>query len=85
MTARTAGERALVARIAACERWAHVDDRVSATAKARQAFMDRFEREADPEGTLQPDERARRGALLKRAHFARLALKSGRKRGGSGK
>jgi hypothetical protein len=48
--------------------------------------MARFEREADPDGVLDPTERARRAAHLRRAYFARLALASSRaraaKRGG---
>lgn len=82
MTRRTTSsqqERSLRARIAAHARWA-VDDPVAGTAAARQAFLDRFEREADPDGTLTPDERARRAAHLRRAYFSRLALKSAKAR-----
>ncbi len=50
------------------------------TAPARKAFLDRFEREADPAGVLVPEERARRGQQLLRAHMTRLAYKSGLKR-----
>jgi hypothetical protein len=50
------------------------------TAPARRAFLDRFEREADPDGTLDPAERARRASHLKRAYFGRLALKSAQAR-----
>lgn len=36
----------------------------------------RFEREADPDETLPPEERRRRGELLYRAHMRRLAIRS---------
>ena len=42
--------------------------------------MARFEREVDPDGTLSPDERARRAESKRRAYFQRLALKSARAR-----
>jgi len=50
------------------------------TAKARIAFMARFEAEADPEGVLSAAERHRRASHLKKAYFLRLALKSAAKR-----
>jgi hypothetical protein len=40
----------------------------------------KFEREADPQGVLDPAERARRAEHLRRAHFTRLALASSRAR-----
>ena len=46
------------------------------TAPARRAFLDRFERQADPDGTLAPTERARRAHHLRKAYFLRLALRS---------
>jgi hypothetical protein len=46
------------------------------TAKARAAFLARFEHLADPERRLPPAERQRRAEQLRRAHFARLALAS---------
>ena len=39
-----------------------------------------FEREVDPEGVLEPAERARRAEHAKRAYFLRLALKSAKAR-----
>lgn len=73
-------ERVLRARLAAHTRWAQESDPAAATAKARQAFMDRFEREVDPEGDMDPAERARRAESARKAHFTRLALKSARAR-----
>ncbi len=62
--------------IAADRRWAFEPDRAAATAPARKAFNDRFERLVDPEGKLSPQERAKRAVNLRRAHFRSLALAS---------
>lgn len=80
MPADSPSERTLIARIAASERWAHTSDRAGATAAARQALLDRFEREVDPEGVLDPAERSRRAASAKSAFYARLSLKSAQAR-----
>lgn len=50
------------------------------TAAARAAFLDRFEREADPDGLLPDNERARRATHLRKAYFTRLALASAKSR-----
>jgi hypothetical protein len=50
------------------------------TAPARAAFLARFEKEVDPEGVLPEAERLRRAEMARKAHFARLALKSAKKR-----
>ena len=42
--------------------------------------MSSFEREVDPDGLLEPEERARRAAHARAAHFARLAYLSARAR-----
>jgi hypothetical protein len=83
----TPEQRSAHARAAAYSQWAATDDWTARTAVARQAFMDRFEREVDPDGTLRPEERARRAESARRAYFTRLALRSAkaradRKRGG---
>jgi len=44
------------------------------TRSARDAFLRRFEREVDPEGLLEPEERARRALYARKAYFTRLAL-----------
>jgi hypothetical protein len=46
------------------------------TASARAAFAGRFLIEVDPKQVLTMDERVRRADQLRRAHFARLALRS---------
>jgi len=50
------------------------------TSAARQKFMSRFEREVDPDGLLEPQERARRAAHAKAAYFGRLGVLSGKAR-----
>ena len=50
------------------------------TAKARAAFMSRFEHEVDPNGTLSTDERLRRAEHARKAYFSRLALRSAQAR-----
>jgi hypothetical protein len=68
------------ARIASLTRWAYTDDRAQATSAARLAFASKFEQQVDPDGTLDPAERARRAASLKKAHYTRLALLSAQSR-----
>ena len=69
------GERALRARLGAYVMHARNDARET-TAKARAAFLARFERLADPEGRLPAAERQRRAQQLPSADFAQLALAS---------
>ena len=69
----------LVGRIGAHSLHARYDPRET-TAAARAAFLDRFDREADPHGTLSPAERTRRAHHLRKAYFARLALRSAQAR-----
>jgi len=76
----TPNQRALRARMAAHEKWARTTDRTGETAPARAAFLDRFDREVDPEGVLAPAERARRAEHARKAYFTRLAYKSSQKR-----
>ena len=72
-------ERALRARLAAHAMHGRNDARET-TAKARAAFLARFEREADPDGVLPAAERQRRAQQLRSAYFARLALASAKAR-----
>lgn len=75
----TPEQRVLRARIAAHSRWAKQDPR-EGTAVARAAFLDRFEREVDPDSALPRDERLRRADSARKAYFIRLALASSRAR-----
>ena len=56
------------------------NDAQATTAKARAAFLARFERLADPEGQLPPAERQRRAQQLRSAYFAQLALAAAKAR-----
>mgnify|MGYP001038748856 CR=1 FL=1 len=47
------------------------------TGPATEAAMARFEKQVDPDGTLCPEERAKRAAHAKRLHYMQLGLKSG--------
>ena len=77
--ALTPEQRSLRASIAANTRWAKEDPKAG-THKARAGFEARFEREVDPDGTLDPVERKRRARAAMRAHMQRLALASSRAR-----
>lgn len=74
MTPEERTAKSLGGQIGANRRWAHEPDRTAATAKARAAFLSKFEQEADPEGVLPIAERLRRAENLRKAHFARLRL-----------
>jgi len=50
------------------------------TAKARAAFLDRFECEVDPDGSLPPAERIRRAEAARRLHFTKLVYLSAKSR-----
>ena len=69
-------ERKLRAQIAAHTSWANTEDRTARTAAGTAALLGKFERQVDPDGTLDPSERARRAESARKAHFARLAFKS---------
>lgn len=45
------------------------------TAPARAALAEKWMRMADPAGVLSPDERARRGDMLRRAHLLEASMK----------
>lgn len=72
----TPEERSLRSRLAAHQSWAKTTDATARTAPARQAFGRRFEAEVDPDGTLDPEQRARRAESARKAYFTRLALRS---------
>jgi hypothetical protein len=72
----TPEQRKRRAQIAALTRWAKCTDRTPATAKGRRASRERFERMVDPDGVLNPRERALRADKLERAHMLTMALRS---------
>ncbi len=80
MDSLTPAQRTLRSQIAAHTSWQNTEDRTARTAPARQAALDRFDRQVDPDGTLPTAERARRAQSARRAYFRALALKSSRAR-----
>ena len=64
------------ARVAALKRWAREEDPRAATARAREAFWQRFLDEVDPEGILPEAERQTRAERLRKAHFVALSAKA---------
>lgn len=73
-------ERTLTARAMAHHSWAKTEDRNKRTAPGRAAADARFERQVDPDGVLDPVERAKRAESARKAYFTELALKSHRAR-----
>jgi hypothetical protein len=78
--ALTPEQRTLRSRAAAYAQWSKTADWSARTAAARAAFLSRFEREVDPDGRLEPGERARRVAAARKSYMDRLALASSRAR-----
>jgi hypothetical protein len=60
--------------------WAKTADRSARTAPGGEKFMDRFEREVDPEGVLPPHDRYVRAEHAKKSYFKRLAVLSAQSR-----
>jgi hypothetical protein len=73
-------DRSVYGRIGAYSLWAKCTDPSAQTASARKAFLNRFEREVDPDGLLSTPERARRAEYARKAYFHRLALRSAQAR-----
>lgn len=79
-TMMTATELSMRGAIAAHTSWANTADRTARTAPGREAFNARFERQVDPDGVLPEAERIKRAENARKAHFARMALKSAQAR-----
>jgi hypothetical protein len=79
----TPAQRTMRARLAA--HTLHAQGKTN-TKAATAGFMARFEREVDPEGQLDPEERRRRADSAMKAYMAGLSLRAsqakGAKRGG---
>jgi hypothetical protein len=75
----TRSERKLRASIAANARWAR-GGRAEHGAKIRAAKIAHYEAQVDPDGRLDPAERARRAQNALTADMQRLALRSARAR-----
>lgn len=76
----TPEQRSMRARIAAHARWSKEDPKPNAD-RGQAGLLLRFEREADPEGVLAPEERRRRAESRRREHMTRLAFQSSKARG----
>jgi hypothetical protein len=63
-------------RIAAEISWSRTSDRSARTRPAREKFLQKFEKEVDPEGILPPSERQRRAEHARRAYMLRLAKRA---------
>ena len=72
--------RALRSRIGAHAKWAKEPDRSAATARARKAQLDRFDKQVDPDGVLTPQERAKRAESARKEYYTRLAYLSAQAR-----
>lgn len=79
MAAKKSSERVLTGRIGAYVLHSRYDSR-ELTKAARAAFESKFEQEVDPDGLLPPEKRLRRAEMARKAHYARLALKSAQDR-----
>ncbi|GAA4259896.1 hypothetical protein GCM10022255_086430 [Dactylosporangium darangshiense] len=64
------------ARIAAHASWANTADRAARTAAATKAFLDRFERQVDPQGVLPADVRTVMAQHARKAYMLQLAERS---------
>jgi hypothetical protein len=76
----TASQRSMRARAAVHASWANTEDRKARTEPARQANLNRFEKIVDPEGKMEPAERALRAESARKAHYTQLAYRSARAR-----
>ena len=72
MASATESELSLLGRLGAHTKWANTADRSAATAAARAALEQKFVDEADGDPV--------RAAHIKKAYYARLALKSAQAR-----
>lgn len=72
-TGLTPEQRRRRARIAAHASWAKTTDRRARTAAATQGFLERFERQVDPDGLLDADVRAEMARHARKAYMLQLA------------
>ena len=73
------GERQTWGRVGGLRAWAKNDPEVL-VGPAHRGFRARFEREVDPDGILDPAERAKRADRARRAYMLTLAAKSAQTR-----
>jgi hypothetical protein len=76
---RSASDLSLLGRLGAYSQ--HAKHPIAETTKAGlKAIWAKYEKQVDPDGSLLPEERARRAEAARRAHMARIALISAQKR-----
>ena len=78
-TRLTPAQRTLRAKLAANSRWSREDGHANAV-RGQAGLLAKFEREVDPDGTLTPEQRAKRAEAAYRAHMQRLAFASSKAR-----
>ena len=66
----------MAGRIGAFASWKNTHDRAARTLPARRALDAKFEAEVDPDGVLDPTERAVRAKYARQEYFARLSMAS---------
>jgi hypothetical protein len=78
----TKAQRSLRAVVAANDRWARTPaaERRGRAESGQAGFVAKLEKQIDPDGVLPPEELAKRVENARRAHMARIALKSATKR-----
>jgi hypothetical protein len=76
----TPEQRKTRASLASLTRWSREEDRTAATAPALAGFLNKFEKQVDPDNKLDPVVRAQRADAAFRAHMARLAYASSKAR-----
>jgi hypothetical protein len=70
----------MAGRAGALRSWANTSDRPTRTKPARDKFLERFEREVDPENLLPEKERTKRAMFARRAYMVELARRSAQAR-----
>jgi hypothetical protein len=72
----TPEQRRRRARIAAHASWANTVDRTARTSSGTKAFLDRFERQVDPDAVLPEETRAAMAKHARTAYMLQLAERS---------
>jgi hypothetical protein len=73
-------DRRLLASYASNMMWAKCENRSARTLTARQAFLEKLERQVDPSDSLPAEERAKRVKNLQQAHMQKMALRASQAR-----
>ena len=79
-TGLNAEQRTLRAKLAQAERAAQGKYSAETGAKGQAGLLTKFEREVDPDGSLDPLERRRRAEAKRKAHMLRLSFLSAKAR-----